>query len=52
MYEEAMRTDRSPTICGIPRVEDKYQDAHIMGAKAIIALTPLTLKGFAVRGRI
>ena len=52
MYEEAMRTDRSYTVCGIPRVEDDYQDAHIKGARAIIALTPLTPKGFAVRGRI
>ena len=52
MYEEATKNDRSPTVCGIPRVKNEYQDAHIKGAKAIIALTPLTPKGFAVRGRI
>ena len=52
IHEDAIKNDRSPTICGIPRVEDEYQDGHIEGAKAIIALTPLTPKGFAVRGRI
>ena len=52
IHEDAIKNDRSPTICGIPCVEDEYQDGHIEGAKAIIALTPLTPKGFAVRGRI
>ncbi|KAI0281507.1 hypothetical protein BC826DRAFT_1111367 [Russula brevipes] len=52
MYENATEKGKPFTYCGIPRIENDYQDAHIEGAKAIIAFVPLTPKGFAVRGQI
>ncbi|KAI0280958.1 hypothetical protein BC826DRAFT_975041 [Russula brevipes] len=52
MHEDATERGRSFIYCGIPRFEDEYQDAHIEGVKAIIALVPLTPKRFAVRGQI
>jgi hypothetical protein len=37
---------------GIPCIYKKYQDAHIEGAKAMIAFLPLNMKGFATYGPI
>jgi hypothetical protein len=50
--KEASKDQGEFEYSGIPCVHNKYQDAHIEGAKAMIALLPLNAKGFATRGPI
>jgi hypothetical protein len=50
--KEASKDQGEFEYSGIPCVHNKYQDMHIEGAKAMIALLPLNAKGFATCGPI
>lgn len=50
--KESSKDQGESEYSGIPCVHNKYQDAHIEGAKAMIAFLPTNARGFATRGPI
>jgi hypothetical protein len=50
--KEASKDQGKLKYSSILCVHNKYQDIHIEGAKAMIALLPLNAKGFATHGPI